>query len=91
MASSLFITHIPSILTLTDLGEMFKKDNLTIIQMESLDTPDRALVTCPDQFVADRVSTLNHIALFSSTKCLRFNVEMRQQWLMSGKRSTSLD
>lgn len=55
MANLLFINHIPSQLGVSDLESMFRRDGLNVVNICNTDCLFRALATCPDQSVADRI------------------------------------
>ncbi|KAL1459469.1 hypothetical protein WDU94_011450 [Cyamophila willieti] len=55
MANLLFINHIQPNMTLDDLDSMFKKDGLNVNNISSYGSDQRAIATCPDQAVADRL------------------------------------
>lgn len=55
MANLLFINHIPPCLTIDELDSMFKRDGLNVNSIQNVGCHKRALVSCPDQAVADRL------------------------------------
>lgn len=55
MANLLFINHIPTNMSIDDLECMFKRDSLNVNSVNNLGCHQRAIVTCPDQSVADRL------------------------------------
>lgn len=55
MANLLFINHIPSNMSVDDLEAMFRRDGLNVISIYNTDCLLRAIATCPDQSVADRI------------------------------------
>ncbi|XP_026681349.1 uncharacterized protein LOC113468555 [Diaphorina citri] len=55
MANLLFINHIPTNMSIDDLECMFKRDSLNVNSVNNLGCHQRAILTCPDQSVADRL------------------------------------